>query len=650
MARWQFWKSREKKQSRSLPIRQTKPTVEKLEERTVMSGPSVAPGYTLRIFATNPSGSSQPDSIAVDGANIYVGFGDGVAKDGSDGKSSTVVQFNLAGAVVQTFSVPGYNDGLKVDPETHLLWALQNEDGNPNLVVINPATRTATMYMFGPVANGGGFDDITFLHGMVYLSESNPANNPNNAPAVVQASLSGTMVNVSPVLFGNAAAVNAVTKQPVTLNLQDPDSMTASPSGQLVMTSQADDEVVLITNPGTSPQAVSLLPLTDLANNPVSVDDTLFRAGAAGEVLLTDLSAGIIYTITGPPLRADLALSAAPDIGQLGTLDFDTGVFTPIITGLGSPRGLAANVSEEAAPVVLSAQGNYAVANQELLPATDTVATFTSFAGASAGDFTATIDWGDGATSTGTISGSKSSFTVMGTHTYGEDGDNETGVADIFPISVTISSGNGSSVTVTSRAYVSEESFVIMTAQGGFTINAQELQFFTAPVATFTTSSGAVAGEFTAAIDWGDGTTSPGTISGPDQNGVFTVSGSHTYAEDGENEMDLVDAFPIKVTINGGSGNTATAMSTAMVSEKPSGGAASLPNQGQIPIKELQASSVQQVTAVPVIKTQAPDSNQPGVASNDPYWRLYSSLGDQVTDLNALAADDLALALQGSAP
>jgi hypothetical protein len=69
-----------------------------------------------------------------------------------------------------------------------------------------------------------------------------------------------------------------------------------------------------------------------------------------------------------------------------------------------------------------------------------------------------TINWGDGTTSTGTISGS---FTVMGTHTYTEDGDNETGVADIFPISVTISSGNGSSITVTSRAYVSEESLVI---------------------------------------------------------------------------------------------------------------------------------------------------------------------------------------------
>jgi hypothetical protein len=306
-----------------------------------MSGLSVAPGYTATVFATDPSGSSQPDSIAVAGADVFVGFGDGVAKDGTDGKSSTIVEFNTAGAVVQTFSVPGHNDGLKIDPRTHRLWALQNEDGNPNLVVIDPATGAETKYTFGPVADGGGFDDITFLGGKAYLSESNPANNPNTAPAVVRATLSGSMVNVSPVLFGNSTAVNVVTKQRVTLNLQDPDSMTANPSGELVMTSQADDEIVIIKHPGRSNQSVQLLPLTDAAHNSVSVDDTLFRRGAAGEVLMTDLNAGIIYTITGPRLGAGLALSAAQDIGQLGSLDFATGVFTPVITGLGSPRGLA---------------------------------------------------------------------------------------------------------------------------------------------------------------------------------------------------------------------------------------------------------------------------------------------------------------------
>ena len=328
----------------------------------------------------------------------------------------------------------------------------------------------------------------------------------------------------------------------------------------------------------------------------------------------------------------------------------------PITATVSSGNGIiatvmnVADIREEPAGVIFQAQGNFAVAGVELATGTQaltgTVATFSALGDdVPASAFTATIDWGDGSTSTGMISSTAdSTFTVIGTHTYAEDGDNETGVADVFPVTVTISSGTGSSFTVTSRAYVAEESLPIMNPQGGFVISAQELQPFTAPVATFTSSSGAVAGEFTASIDWGDPSpdTSAGTISGPDNNGVFTVTGSHTYAEDG--------TFTIKVTITGAFNNTATATaptSMATVTEGPFGGA-SPPSQGQVPTKELQASS-QQVTAVPVAKTLAPDSNQHGAASNDLYWRLYSSHGDQVTDLNALAADDLTLALQGPA-
>jgi hypothetical protein len=237
--------------------------------------------------------------------------------------------------------VLGHNDGLKVDPVTHLVWALQNEDGNPNLAVIDPTAGTTTSYTFEPVANGGGFDDITFLGGRVYLTESNPQSNPNTAPAVVQVTLSGTKALVTTVLLGNATATNAVTNMTVTLNLQDPDSMTADPAGDLVLTSQADDELVIIHNPGLANQSVTLLPLTDTTNTPVSVDDTLFPPNSTGQILMTDLNAGVVYSITGPAIVPGLVLSAGVDIGQLGSLSTSTGVFTPVVTGLGSPRGLA---------------------------------------------------------------------------------------------------------------------------------------------------------------------------------------------------------------------------------------------------------------------------------------------------------------------
>jgi hypothetical protein len=209
-----------------------------------VTGVTVAPGFTLSSFATNPAGASQPDSIAVDGLNVYVGYGNGVAKDGSDGKSSTIVQYDTAGNIIQTFSVLGHNDGLKVDPSTHLLWALQNEDGNPNLVIIDPVAGTTTTYTIAAV-NGGGYDDIAFLGGNVYFSASNPANNPNTDPAVVQVTLDKATktATTTPILMGNAAALNLVTNTAVTLNLQDPDSMTVDKSGNLVLDSQADNEL-----------------------------------------------------------------------------------------------------------------------------------------------------------------------------------------------------------------------------------------------------------------------------------------------------------------------------------------------------------------------------------------------------------------------
>src|ERR1700693_3465436 len=101
-----------------------------------LSGPAAAqvttPPYKTTVFATAPNGTSQPDSIVQWRTSVIVGFGNGVAKDGTDGKSSTIVQYSLTGRVRRMLPVLGHNDGLRIRPETDELWALQNEDGNPN--------------------------------------------------------------------------------------------------------------------------------------------------------------------------------------------------------------------------------------------------------------------------------------------------------------------------------------------------------------------------------------------------------------------------------------------------------------------------------------------------------------------------------------
>src|ERR1700730_9277095 len=160
--------------------------------------------YQLSVFATAPKGLSAPDSIAVLRDHVFVGYGDGNAPSGSDGKSTQIVDYALDGTVNYTYTVKGHNDGLKIDPSTHLLWAIQNEDANANLVIINPESHQQKVYTFGPHPHGGGYDDVVFRGCKAYISASNPASNPNTAPAIVRASLEGNYVEVKPVLAGNA--------------------------------------------------------------------------------------------------------------------------------------------------------------------------------------------------------------------------------------------------------------------------------------------------------------------------------------------------------------------------------------------------------------------------------------------------------------
>jgi hypothetical protein len=298
--------------------------------------------YTVSTFATGVAGTYfQPDSIAVLGGYIYIGYGNGVAKDGTDGKSSTIVKYKENGDVVTTFSVVGHNDGLRVNPQTKKLWALQNEDGNPNLAILDPTTGAQTVYTFAPTAHGGGYDDIAFHGNDVFLSASNPSNNPNFSQAVVRATISGSMVSVSEVLNASAIATDISSDTPVTLNLQDPDSMAFNQFGDLVLDSQADGELIIVHHLGAVDQSVYHLGLS-LNGSGTQVDDTVIATSAHGTILVSDRdagSAGIVYAISKNIFSPGAAYTAA--LTSVGALDFDTGVMTNVVTGLVSPHGMA---------------------------------------------------------------------------------------------------------------------------------------------------------------------------------------------------------------------------------------------------------------------------------------------------------------------
>ncbi len=264
--------------------------------------------YAVSIFTTSiPGVDFAPDSIAVLNGHVFVGYGDGAAPDGSDGKSSTIVEYKLNGDRVTTCSVPGHNDGLRVNPSTKQLWAMQNEDGNPNLVIIDPSTRSQTMYTFGPTPHGGGYDDIAFRGNDVFLSASNPANSLNSAPAIVKARIRGNTVVVTPVLSGTA-------------------------------TVQADSELIVVHRPGHRDQTACHLPITRNAS-PVQIDDAVFATASHGMILVSDRDGETVYAITRNIFSPGAAYSATPS--SVAALDPDTGVLTEVVTGMVSPHGMA---------------------------------------------------------------------------------------------------------------------------------------------------------------------------------------------------------------------------------------------------------------------------------------------------------------------
>jgi hypothetical protein len=306
-------------------------------------GQMATPPYKLSVFATAPKGSSAPDSIAVVDGHVFVGYGDGHDPAGADGLNSEVVEYRMDGTIVHTYSVPGHSDGLKVDPTTHLVWALQNEDANGNLVIINPETHTQKHYTFSSAAHGGGYDDIVFRDCKVYISASNPANNPNAGPAIVSATLEGHTVEVKPVLLGNASAIDIPTDTAIQLNLQDPDSMTLDPEGNIVLDSQGDQELIIVSNPGSSTQRVLHLPLSYVAPagvTPVEVDDTAFVTSTEGFILFADKKLNTVFTLKKNAFAPGAAYTAADGGPFVGTIDMTTGIITPIVTGLGNPGGM----------------------------------------------------------------------------------------------------------------------------------------------------------------------------------------------------------------------------------------------------------------------------------------------------------------------
>ncbi|HEY1591106.1 MAG TPA: hypothetical protein VGF81_04890 [Solirubrobacteraceae bacterium] len=332
-------------------------------------------------------------------------------------------------------------------------------------------------------------------------------------------------------------------------------------------TTACGEAYVLLAGTGTSATSpdLSLSPTT--AQNPAGTDHTV--------------TATVVHTGSPVPgTTVTFAISSGPNAGAKGTCTMSDGSSDPgCVTGSDGKVLFtyhdAGGVGTDTinASVTLSGTTEHATATktwvaEQPITASGTpvsategqafsgnVATFTDpDTSATASEYSATIDWGDGTTSTGTISGSGGSFTVAGSHTYAEEGS-YTIKTTITDVDFASNTATASSTATVADAALHATGTTITRVQG-----AVEGHSMTPVVATFTDADPAgTVSDYTATINWGDGSTTAGKIAASGK--AFSVSGPHDYAEEG--------TYKVTVTIKDVGGATTSATSTVNVADAP---------------------------------------------------------------------------------
>ncbi len=169
-----------------------------------------------------------------------------------------------------------------------------------------------------------------------------------------------------------------------------------------------------------------------------------------------------------------------------------------------------------------------------------------------AGNYSATLIWGDGVTNTGVpvTSLGGGNFSVSGIHTYAEDGT--------YTFSMVVndndgSTGTGHSVETVADAALSPLSSPAILFSPGVLLN-------NIVVATFSDANSAgLASDFLAHISWGDGVTDTLAVSG--NPSLFSITDSHIYNVGG--------TFTVSTSVTDDGGSTANFQTTAFSAPEP---------------------------------------------------------------------------------
>jgi hypothetical protein len=474
-------------------------------------GGPVNDNFLLQVDAGNPNFVD----VYVNGTREYYGLLAGIAGG---------IQFNgLAGNNNLTIDFSNGNPiptgGLGFDGGT---------GGGRNTMTLTGGAESAESYSPGPSAGSGSIAiTVGGVSGSIHFANLAPVFDNVPGPLTVNGTAGNNVINYSQ---GSVTANGLVTVD--NFELIEFTNKTA-----LNLNGQAGDDTITVNNPNT-PTGLAALNVDGGTGN-----DTLVVNANNNQVVTNDVAPANVNIPGATPVA--VGYINIEQVKIINALDQLTGAPAPFTAIAGMPFN---NV-----PVATFKFTDPGVPPNVLL--------------ASASSFVASIDWGDGAVSAGTIQAlGTTGFQVLGSHTYSTPGPTgsyqvkvtvtDTGSLRSFTpaggVPVTIQDNAGTSTTPSPIVTTATVGDAQLSAEGT-SISPIEGTSFSGVVATFNSANpNAQAADFTTApggvaVVWGDGVTGhagDGTVSvtktGVTPNGsIFTVTGKHTYLEEASLQVQV---------------------------------------------------------------------------------------------------------------
>jgi hypothetical protein len=356
----------------------------------------------------------------------------------------------------------------------------------PTVISINPAGAN-------PTSTGAAAFTVTFSENVTGVDASDFA--LTTGGSVTGAAISGVT---------GSGAVWTVTVSTgtgdgsLTLNLIDGDAITDTAgntlagghTGATIFTGQTSETI-----DKTAPSVTAItLPDTNPANAPTTVHFAVtFSESVTGlnasdfSLVTTGLTGSAITGVSGSGATWTVAVATGTGNGTLGLKLIDGDAISDAAGNklAGGHTGATLFTAPSAYNVLtltlqsISVTGIAVVVNPGVVVSNAQVATFTAVGGSqNAADFSATITWGDGSSSAGTVSSTSNGFSVTGSHSYVSPGERS--------LKITVQSGSVTSQGVTTATLGSDnERFIAQVYRDLLhrEVEPQGLQFWTSFIA-----------------------------------------------------------------------------------------------------------------------------------------------------------------------